>query len=265
MTAQALSVRTRRGWWLLLLSFAVFFVMLAPAALFDWAMSRESTATLRFTAESGTIWSGHGRVTVASDTSPVVIPVGWRFDPLSVLSLRLGFFIDANAPALAGMTHVGLRLGEIELRDTTIEADASLLSMAHSAAALIAPTGKIRFQQSADERLNLKPATSGSDSWRVEGTMVANAEQLRFGGVINSPVGNHALKLRGDGATINLSILRSSGPLKLEGAGTLALASPRRFTFSGFATAAGDAPAALKQLGPTMADGRQRIEINTAW
>ena len=192
-----------------------------------------------------------------------MIPVTWRFDPLSLIGLRLGFFIDANAPALSGTTHVGFGFGGLELRDTALSADARLLSMAHSAAAIFAPTGKVRLQQSADERLIVKPAAN--NAWRVDGLIGLSAEQLAFGGVINAPVGSHELKLRGDGATINFSVWRSTAPLKLEGAGTLTLASPRKFTFSGFATAAADTPASLKQLGPLMADGRQRIELNTTW
>ena len=111
----------------------------------------------------------------------------------------------------------------------------------------------------------MKPATTANDAWQVVGAMGLNAEQLALGGIINAPLGNQEIKLNADGATIKISILRSSGPLKLEGDGAVTLALPRRLTFSGFATVAADAPAALKQLGPVMADGRQRIEFNTAW
>lgn len=263
--SQALSVETKRWWWLLLASFIACLVMLAPAALFDWAMSGTPNTALRFASESGTVWTGRGRIDIAADTSPVVIPISWRFDPLSLLRLRPGFFVEANAPALAGTTHMGLRFDDIELRDTVIEADARLLSMAHPAGALFAPTGKIRLRQSADEYFRASPASNEKEAWRVNGSIGLTAEQLGLAGAFNMPASNYELKLQGDGTTINVAILRSSGPLKLEGTGTLALAVPRRFTFSGFATAAGDAPAALKQIGPTMADGRQRIEINTAW
>ena len=263
--SQALTLKTKRWWWLLLASFVVCLVVLAPAALFDWAMRGEPNTTLRFASESGTIWTGRGRIDIASDTSPVVIPVGWRFDPLSLLRLRPGVFVAANAPALAGTTHIGLRFGEVELRDTVIEADARLLSMVHPAGALFAPTGKIRLRQSADEYFTARPAPNEKEAWRVNGSIGLIAEQLALAGAFNTPASNYELKLLGDGTAINVAILRSSGPLKLEGAGVLALTAPRRFTFSGFATVAGDAPAALKQLGPTMADGRQRIEINTAW
>ena len=263
--SQALPVKTKRWWWLLLASFIVWLVVLAPAALFDWAMRSAPNTALRFASESGTIWTGRGRINIASDTSPVVIPIGWRFDPLSLLRLRVGFFVTANAPALAGTTHIGWRFGEVELRDTMIEMDARLLSMLHAAVALFAPSGKIRLTQSADERLNMRPASNEKEAWRVDGSIGLTADQLALAGAFNTPASNYELKLLGDGAAINVTILRSSGSLKLEGAGTLLLAAPRRFTFSGFATVAGDAPAALKQLGPLMADGRQRIEINTAW
>ncbi len=265
MMSQALPVKPKRWWWLLLASFAVCLVVLAPAALFDWAMSGAPNPTLRFASESGTIWTGRGRINIASDTSPVVIPIGWRFDPISLLRLRVGFFVTANAAALAGTTHMGWRFGDIELRDTMIETDARLLSMAHAAGALFAPTGKIRLQQLPDERLNMKPASNEKEAWRVNGSIGLTAEQLALAGAFNTPASNVELKLQGDGTAINVAILRSSGPLKLEGTGTLALTAPRRFTFSGFATVASDAPAALKQIGPTMADGRQRIEINTPW
>ena len=257
--------KTGRWWWLLLASFAISLVALTPAVLLEWTLGRTANPQIRFAAATGTVWTGSGRIALAAGVAPIVIPVAWRFDPFSLLHLRLGFFVETNAPALAGATHIGWRFGEVELRDTVIEADARLLSMAHSAGVLLVPTGKVRLQQSADERFSVRPAFNDNETWRVDGLMGLHAEQLVFGGIINAPVGSHELKLRGDGATISISILRSSGPLKLEGAGNIALASPRRFTFSGFATTTADAPAALKHLGPIMADGRQRIEINTTW
>ena len=262
---------TRRRWWCLgLASFAISLIVLAPAALIELATNRTAGTNARFAADGGTIWRGQGRILIVAnaadvaDAAAVMIPIAWRFDPLALAGLRLGFFVDANAPALAGTAHIAYGFGGIELRETALAADARLLSMAHSAAAIFAPAGKISLQQTSDERLIVRPAAN-NDAWRVDGSMGLNTEQLAFGGVVNAPVGSHQLKLRGDGAAINISILRSTGPLKLEGAGTLTLAAPRRFTFSGFATTTADAPASLKQLGPLMADGRQRIELNTTW
>ena len=262
---------TRRRWWCLgLASFAISLIVLAPAALIELATSRTAGTNARFAADGGTIWRGQGRILIVAnaadvaDAAAVMIPIAWRFDPLALLGLRLGFFVDANAAALAGTAHIAYGFGGIAFRNTAMAADARLLSMAHSAAVIFAPAGKIRLQQTSDERLIVRPAAN-NDAWRVDGSMGLNTEQLAFGGVVNAPVGSHQFKLRGDGAAINISILRSTGPLKLEGAGTLTLAAPRRFTFSGFATTTADAPASLKQLGPLMADGRQRIELNTAW
>ena len=262
------SVKTARWWWLLLASFAIGLLALAPAALVERATNDASTAAAvqaRFVAESGTIWTGRGRIIVSSAASPVVIPFGWRFDPLSLFALRLGVFVDSGSPSLTGVAHLGIGFRDVELREATIDADARLLSTAHNAAALFAPTGRIRIVQAGDERFLVRPASSSTEAWRVDGPLSLNANQFAMGGAINVPTGDHEFKLRGEGSVINVTVLRSTGPLKLEGAGTLALAAPRRFTFSGFATAAGDAPPALKQLGPVMADGRQRIELNTAW
>ena len=260
--------KTHRRWWCLgLASFAISLIVLAPVALIELATNRTAGTNARFAADGGTIWRGQGRILIAAnvaDAAAVMIPIAWRFDPLALAGLRLGFFVDANAPALAGTAHIAYGFGGIEFRNTVLAADARLLSMAHSAAAIFAPAGKISLQQTSDERLIVRPAAN-NEVWRIDGSMGLNTEQLAFGGVVNAPVGSHQLKLRGDGAAINISILRSTGPLKLEGAGTLTLAAPRRFTFSGFATTTADAPASLKQLGPLMADGRQRIELNTAW
>ena len=265
MTPQVPTSKYGRWWWLALVSFAIGLVVLAPAALLEWASGQTPNAKLRFIADAGTVWTGRGRVVLAAEGAPVIIPLQWRFDPLSLLRLRLAFYLEAEGPALSGATHVGFRFRDFELRDTAMNADARLLSMTHSAATLAAPAGKVRLQQSTDEHLTVSPAASNTQAWRVDGSMGISAEQLAFGGIINWPASSHALKLRGDGAMINMSILRSSGPLKFEGAGTVALAAPRRFTFSGFATTSADAPSALKQLGPVLADGRQRIEINTPW
>lgn len=265
MIPQASKMNSGRWWWLLAASFAIGLVALAPAALMERALSSTANVQRQFVADAGTVWTGRGRLIVAADSAPMVIPIAWRFDPLSLLRLRLGFFVEANSPALAGTAHVGLGLRSVDLSNTAVNADVRLLSMTHVAAGLLAPTGRVRLQQLSGERFIVQPASSDKESWRVDGVMGLNAEQLAFGGFINAPVGSHELKLRGDGTTINVSILRSSGPLTLEGTGNIALTAPRRLTFSGFATTTVDAPATLKQLGPVMADGRQRIELNTTW
>ena len=257
------TARISRWWWLAVVAFVIGIIVFAPAVLFERVFV--ANANVKFAADGGTIWSGRGRIHVANGTAPFIIPLAWRFVPGSLLRLRLGFVVEPDAPALSGTTLIGLRPGDIELRNTALVADARLLTMAHVAAALVTPAGKIRLQQVGEERFSVRPATTANGAWQVDGAMGLNAEQLAFGGIINSPPGNHEIKLNGDGATIKISVLRSSGPLKLEGDGSVTLSPPRRFTFSGFATAAADAPSALKQLGPVMADGRQRIELNTAW
>ena len=265
MTPQRPVSRIGRWWWLAVASFAIGLVVLAPATLIEKMIAQSSNAGVRFAADSGTIWTGRGHFTVVADTLPLVIPVVWRFDPRALLGLRLGFFVEASAPAFSGRARVGLRPGDIELRATSLSADARLLTVTHAAAALISPIGRVRLEQSGDEQLSVKPATKASEPWRVDGAINLHAEQLTFGGILNAPVGSHEISLRGEGVTVKMSVLRSSGAVKLEGAGTVMLASPRRITFSGFAKVAEDAPSALKQLGPLQSDGRQRIEFNSTW
>lgn len=273
MTASASAharAKWTRWWWLWLVSFAIGVVAFAPAALFEWALKDSPAAGARFVADGGTIWRGQGRFAIASDNAAagvasVVIPVSWQFDPLSLLRLRLGFFTSASAAQLTGRAHIGLGFASIELSDTAIEADAPVVSLLHSALRLLGPTGKIRLHQSAGDRLVVKPPRRNDDAWRVDGLLGVDAETLAFTGMVNAPVGNHALRARGNGGTIDVNMLRSSGPLKLEGSGVVTLTAPRRVTFSGFATAAADAPVSLRQLGQIGADGRQKIEINAAW
>ena len=252
-----------RWWWLAVAAFVTGLVALVPAALLERLIA--PNANVQFAADSGTVWSGRGRFRVATGTKLLIIPLTWRFAPGALFGVRLGFNIEPDSPAISGATLIGLRFGDVELSNTAIVADARLLALAHQAAALFTPTGKVRLQQVGDERLRVRPATNTGEAWRVDGVMGLHTDQLAFGGIVNAPLGTHDITLLGDGATIKLSVVRSSGPLKLEGGGTLALAVPRRFAFSGFATAANDAPVALKQLGPLLPDGRQRIELNTNW
>ncbi|MEQ1517251.1 MAG: type II secretion system protein N [Usitatibacteraceae bacterium] len=275
MTPATTVVRRARWWLLCSLAFAFGLIALAPAAILEWASNNIGEANFRFAADGGTIWRGSGRIalpgkpTAGASALPtaaqLLIPVSWRFDPLALLRLRLGFFINATAPRLSGATHLGLGFNSIELRETALNADAQFLSLTNSMAALFAPAGQIRLTQSADERLVITPATRKDDAWNVVGLMGITADQFALGGAVNAAVGSHEIKLRGDGPTIQLSIPRSSGPLKLEGAGTLTLVSPRRVTFSGFATTTADAAPALKTLGPLLPDGRQRIELSANW
>lgn len=265
MSLRGQVAKSARWWWLTLASFLLGLIALAPAVLIERAAARSPNAKLSFAADRGTVWSGQGRISLAASTGPIIIPVSWRFDPRSLFGLRIGFFVDADAPSINGRTHVGFRPGEFQLRDTALSMDAGMLSIAHDAAALFVSAGKLGLRQSTGERLSLLRPANDNDPWRVEGTIGASTTQLVLGGIVNAPLGSHELTVRGDGPTINFSVLRSTGPLKLEGSGKLTLNTPRRFTFSGFATAATDAPVAIKQLGPVLADGRQRIELNTRW
>jgi len=252
-----------RWWWLAAISFVIGLIALAPAALLNRVVPPDSP--VRFVAEGGTIWSGRGRVSVSTDSTPLNIPVAWQFEPTALLRLRLGFHVTADGPAIAGTSRLGLRSGSIELRDTAVTADARVLSAAHRLAAVFAPQGQLRLQQGKGESLTIGFPGDADGVSRVDGTMGLQVEKFVLGGVVNAAVGSHEIALQGAATTVNFSIPRSSGALKLEGAGSLTLVSPRRFTFSGFATATNDAPATLKQLGATLADGRQRLEINTPW
>ncbi len=257
------AVNVLRWWWLVAISFVIGLIALAPAALLERVVPVDSP--VRFAAESGTIWNGRGRVSVQTDSTPLNVPVAWRFDPTALLRLRLGFRIQADGPIIVGVSHLGLRTGSVELRDTGVIADARVLSAAHRLAAVFAPQGQLRLQQGNGESLTIGFPDNTEGYWHVEGGMGLHVEKFVLGGIVNAAVGSHEIALQGAATTVNFSIPRSSGALKLEGAGSLALASPRRFTFSGFATAANDAPASLKQLGAALPDGRQRLEINTPW
>ena len=257
------AVKVIRWWWLAVISFVIGLIALAPAALLERVVPPDST--VRFAAEGGTIWNGQGRISVLTDSKPLNVPVTWQFDPSALLGLRLGFHVTADGLAIAGTSRLGLRFGSIELRDTAVTADARVLSAAHRLAAVFAPQGQLRLQQGSGESLTIGFPGHAEGFSRVDGVMGLYVEKFVLGGVVNAAVGSHEIALQGADTTVNFSIPRSSGALKLEGAGSLTLASPRRFTFSGFATAANDAPASLKQLGAALADGRQRLEINTPW
>ncbi|MEO8386257.1 MAG: type II secretion system protein N [Betaproteobacteria bacterium] len=257
------ATKLRRWWWLAVISFVISLIALAPAALLERAISPDSQ--VRFAADGGTIWNGRGRISVLTDTTPQTVQVVWKFEPTALLRLRLGFHVTADGPMIAGTSRVGLRTGSIELRASVITADAHALSAAHRLAAVFAPQGKLRLQQSDGESLTIDFPGNADGAWRVDGNMGLHAEQFVLGGFVNAAVGSHEIAIQGTGTTVNFSIPRSSGALKLEGAGSLTLASPRRFTFSGFATAASDAPASLKQLGAALPDGRQRLELNSPW
>ena len=257
------AVKVLRWWWLVAISFVIGLIALAPAALLERVMPADSP--VRLATEAGTIWNGRGRVSVLTDSKPLNVPVAWQFDPSALLRLRLGFQVTADGPAIAGTSRLGLRFGSIELRDTAVTADARVLSTAHRLAAVFAPQGKLRLQQGNGESLTIGFPRNAEGFWRIDGAMGLHVEKFVLGGVVNAAVGSHEIVLQGAATTVNFSIPRSSGALKLEGAGSLTLAQPRRFTFSGFATAANDAPASLKQLGAALPDGRQRLEINTPW
>lgn len=262
MTEKLTPLKTRTWWWLALIAFAISTLALAPAALLEWALPQSS---VKFAADSGTLWNGRGRVAFATSGATTIVPIAWRFDPQALLRFRVGYTLSAASPSVNATSRVAYGFGQLTLAETALDADLRLLPLLHDAASLVSPTGRVALTQAADERLNLHIPRDGKQNWQVDGAITLKTQQLALGGIINAPVGSHSAQLLGSGNTVNVNISESRGAFKLEGGGSVTLSAPRRIVFVGFATAANDAPNALKQLGTAMPDGRQRIDVNTAW
>ena len=257
------TLKNRVWWWLALFALAISTLALAPAALIEWALPQEGS--VKFAADSGTLWHGRGRVALGVAGQTLIVPVAWSFDPQALWRFRVGYTLSTASPHVNGTSRVAYGFGELTLTETALDADAGLLPRLHAAASLLSPSGRVALNQTAEERLSLRLPSGGKQDWQVDGRITLNTQQLALGGVVNAAIGSHRAALRGSGSQVDVSISESRGALKLEGAGHVTLSAPRRVVFAGFATLTSDAPNVLKQLGTAMPDGRQRIDINSAW
>ena len=245
-------------------SFLIGLIALAPARLAEGVANRALAPQASVQIADGTLWSGRGVLLLGSGGGTNNIPFAWRFDALALLRLRAGVALSADSAALAGTVKVALGFRTIEIRDANLRMDAGLITAINSMAALLGPAGTLQ--------LDTRPGESIFFNYRgpqlINGNFKLRAGNVMLRSVAPRVFGSYDLDIALRDAAAEYQISQSSGPLKLDGGGSLNWNAPRQFIYRGIAGAPADAPEVLAPLRPIsrpLADGRLQIDYQSGW
>jgi hypothetical protein len=258
------AIRLRQWLWLALASFLGGLLVFLPAMLFRGVADRLVAAPNQLHIDGGSIWSGRATLSVGSAATFKTIPFSWQFDPLALLRLRAGLKLNADSAALRGGARLGFGARNIEIRDTSLRLDAGLVGALNPLAALLGPSGMLQLDSLPGDAVLVSyqgaPLASGKFQLRAENVGLRSAAP--------APFGSFALELAAHDAALDYQLREASGPLKLDGGGSLRWTLPRQFSYRGIASATGTAPdvlAPLKSVGRPLPDGRLQIDYQSAW
>ena len=215
----------------------------APAAwVGDWLQSQ---GKLRLIDARGTVWSGSAMLGLSDGRQVMLVPgrLSWEVGLAAIVSGRVT--ADVAHPALAAPLAVSLAAKSIALQAGQAELPAAIL------AALGAPFNTVR----PGGVLGLRWTDVVIESGVLAGDLQIDWREAQSSLSTVAPLGSYRLRITGTGDTARLQLDTLSGPLRLQGSGTV---KGGRVSFKGLASAEPDMRPALigliGVLGPRVGD-----------
>ena len=225
------------------LAAALTAVVLAPAAwIGDWLQSQ---GRLRFIDARGTVWNGSAMLGLSDGRQIMLVPerFSWKVGLAAIFSGRV--MADVAHPSLAAPLAVSLSATSISLKAGQAELPAAIL------AALGAPFNTVR----PGGVLGLRWTDIELKSGALVGDLQIDWREAQSALSTVAPLGNYRLQISGVSDALRLQLDTLSGPLRLQGSGTVKGA---RVSFKGLASAEQDMRPALNGLigvlGPRLGD-----------
>lgn len=236
------------------LAYGVFLVATLPAELLAGQAARATHGQVSLAHAAGTLWNGSARADVALPGLAFTIDeVRWQFLPSRLLAGRVAYAIEARVAKLEARMEAARTPLQWSVRDLHATGDAAALASIFPLVATWQPAGAIAIaapQLTWDGREATGTATA---EWR-DAALALSA--LR-------PLGSWRATAAAAGASVQIALATTQGPLRLAGNGTLPL--PGRFTFAGEARAEPgrerELQALLDLLGPRRADGAHTLAV----
>ncbi len=262
--APAPDIRLRSWIGLAALGFLLGLIAFMPASLFEGLANRALAPQAQVRIGDGSIWAGRGVLSLTAGGGANNIPFSWRFDPPALLRLRAGVKLDLDSAVLAGKVRVALGIRSIEVRDASLRIDASLIGAANSMAGLLGPAGSLLVETPAGEAV----VGSYRGPLLAGGNLKVRAENILLRTVAARALGNYDIDVALRDTAAEFRITQASGPLKLDGGGSIKWSLPHQLSYRGIAGAPADAAevlAPLRLIGRPMADGRVQIDYQGGW
>jgi len=225
------------------LAAALTVVVRAPAAwLGDWLQSH---GRLRLVDARGTLWNGSAMLGLSDGRQITLVPgrVAWRLELAALVSGRAAARLAH--PWLAAPLSLSLGAGTLSLEAGSAELPAAALAALGAPFNTVRPGGALELRWSDFELRDRVLVGELRIDWRAAQSALSNV----------APLGDYRLSVRGAGSGAHLRLDTLSGPLRLEGSGSLGAAGLR---FKGVASAEPQMRPALNGLlgvlGPRSGD-----------
>jgi general secretion pathway protein N len=223
-----------------LLATLVTATALAPAQWADDAMRTLSDGRVELAEATGTIWNGSATLVLSSgapgDRTRASLPdqLSWHLSPWSLVSGTVELTLRHPSALIAPVRVSAYADGRVELGAATLRLPAAILTGLGAPWNTVRPGGLISLQ------------TDGVQFARGQcrGTLTADWEHASSALTPVSPIGHYRLQTSGQYPGIRLQLQTISGPLELEGSGTI-VEGPR-LRFQGIARAQGTADQATR-------------------
>lgn len=226
-------------------------IVRAPAALLgDWV---EAHGKLRFIDASGTLWKGSALIAVSDGRRALLLPgrLSWNVRAESFLPWRI--VIDLSHDALTSAFIVTAGAEGATFRAGRAHLPAAMLMALGAPFNTLRPGGSLDIEWSESHLRQGRFTGEAAVNWRDAQSALSTV----------APLGSFRLQATGGGNEIRLQLQTLSGPLRLEGSGTL---KAGKVSFRGNASADPEMRSALDGLlgvlGPRSGDNI-RLALDT--
>jgi len=226
-----------------LLAALVTVAALAPAQWADHAVRTLSAGHVELAEASGTIWNGSATLVLAAggpgDEIRASLPdvLSWRLNPWPLVSGTVDLTLH-HPSALTAPLHVSAYAdGRLQLGAATLRLPAAILTGLGAPWNTVRPGGLISVHTDGVEFARGQCRGSLSAEWEHASSALTPV----------SPIGHYRVQTSGDYPGIRLQLQTISGPLELEGSGTIVEGPHLRFHGTARAQPTAD-PATRTQL-----------------
>lgn len=193
-----------------LAAYAMFLIMLAPAALIDAGLQRATHGMLRLAQATGTLWSGSGRLEIRDPGGHAGVgkDLDWTLQLRSLLHGQLDYQVSIDHADVRFPLHLSVR--RIELSHVDFSLPAAALGMAVPRMAPLGLRGEIQFRIANFARASDAVSADAVMTWKDASSALTAV----------APLGTYELRVDSAPGSMNARLRTLGGPLQLSGGGS---------------------------------------------
>lgn len=200
---------------LVLAAYALFLVVLAPAALLDLGLRHATDGRLRLAQAHGALWSGAGLLEVRDASGHAVgKDLSWSLQPRALWRGRLDFAVAVDRAAERFPLSLSMR--GVELSDLDLSLPASAIGVAVPQMAPLSLRGEIVLHVAKFSLVDGILSADAVATWKGAGSALTAV----------APLGSYELRFGSVAGALGATLRTLDGPLHLDGHGAWRGSSP---------------------------------------